>query len=139
VGGGTTATPSRGNGDIQQVPQVRGSRRDSEKSKRGLIYALDSERASRLLQEAREGLTPAIREALKVKGYQPYSLWEEAIEATRESTLRHLLHYNATIEPCYYSKTVYDTFLDVGLDLFILGRITGIREERARRKRGKAY
>lgn len=112
---------------------------EAEERKRERLYTLNGERASRLLQETRAGLTPAIREALKVVGFQSSRLWEEAIEATKESTLRHLIQYNATSKPCQFSEAVYDTFLDVGLDLFILGRITGIREERARRKSGKAY
>lgn len=111
---------------------------EAEERKRERLYTLNGERASRLLQETRTRLTPAIREALKVAGFQSSRLWEEAIEATKESTLRHLIQYNATSKPCRFSETVYDTFLDVGLDLFILGRITGIREERARRKSGKA-
>lgn len=112
---------------------------EAEERKRERLYTLNGERASRLLQETRARLTPSIREALKVAGFQSSRLWEEAIEATKESTLRHLIQYNATSKPCRFSGAVYDTFLDVGLDLFILGRITGIREERARRKRGKAY
>lgn len=105
----------------------------------GRLYTLNGERASRLLQETRARLTPAIREALKVAGFQSSRLWVEAIEATKESTLKHLIQYNEASKPCLFSEAVYDTFLDVGLDLFILGRITGIREERTRRKSGKAY
>lgn len=138
-GGDEETTPRDNRGDIQRVPQVRGNRRDSTQAQRGLIYALDSKRASRELQEARDRLAPEIARAYNLKGYQPFSTFEEAIEAVRVSTLYHLAKYNETIEPCYYSKTVYDTFLDVGLDLFIIGKIEGVRQERARRKRGKAY
>lgn len=39
---------------------------EAEERKRERLYTLNGERASRLLQETRARLTPAIREALKV-------------------------------------------------------------------------
>lgn len=43
---------------------------EAEESKLERLYTLNGERASRLLQETRARLTPAIREALKVAGFQ---------------------------------------------------------------------
>ncbi len=118
---------------------MRGSRRDNAQRQRGLIYALDYSRACRSLQDARGRLSPEIARAYNLIGYQPFSLFEEAKEAVRVSTLYHLAEYHKRIEPCYYSKVVYDTFLNVGLDLFIIGKLESTRQERSRRKRGKAY
>lgn len=48
---------------------------EAEERKRERLYTLNGERASRLLQETRARLTPAIREALKVAGFQSSRLW----------------------------------------------------------------
>ena len=136
-GGYEETTPTGDRGHLQPVPEVRGCRRDRTQQQRGIIYALDYSRACTELQERRDRLDPETARAYNLIGLQPTPI--EAVNAIRLSTLEHLTEYSQTIEPCYYSKVVYDTFLDVGLDLYILGKLTGKREERARRKRGKTY